>query len=415
MIPSSKTPHVSILIPVYNGAPYIRSVIASVINQSDSDLEIIVSVDMSSDNSESIVKSINDPRLTVFSHSQRLGMTDNYKFLISQAQGEWITIIGQDDALLPFATSKVRDLSKHFPLHEIITSRRSFAFWPDTLGQYSKFSFIYPIDLRKPRLVSSSKFLKKSITGIREYSEGPQLYTGSFVKKSLIERVKQINGGDFYTYAIPDVSSAINLLMNTSEYIYSPLPLFITGTSVQSTGIAIDQTVLRSASSKSHLSKSQYFSNSKFKHSTPGDGLFTSFSWYMYEAYIETLKIHQNFDRELIQSRIGRLALSALKFESKRNCLFNSEQKTRFMYLKSDLGLSRIKLEFRHLTLVIVKTVRILLKYTAAIYFFLSRKLILSMNYDPNSFSLSEFNKLINFHMTTKFSTRRTYENYRRR
>jgi len=403
------------LIPVYNGAPYIRSVIESALNQSDSDLEIIVSVDLSSDDSESIVRSIQDPRLKVFSHPNRLGMTDNYKFLISQARGEWITIIGQDDALLPFATSKVRDLSTHFPLHEIITSRRSFAFWPDTLKQYGKFSFIYPIDLRKPRLIASSKSLMKSITGIREYSEGPQLYTGSFVKKCLIERITQGNGGDFYTYSIPDISSAINLLLNTSEYIYSPLPLFIVGTSAQSTGIAIDKTVLRQASSKTSSSISQYFSNSKFEQPIPGDGLFTSFSWYMYEAYVETLKFHQNFDLGLNQSHIGKLALSALKFESKRNRLYDSEQKARFMYLKSDFGLSRIELELRQLTLAIVKTARTMVKYLAAGYFFLSRRLILSTNHGANSFSLGEFNQQIVFCITTKLPTRQTHENYRRR
>ena len=187
----------SILIPVYNGVPYIRSAITTVINQSDHDFEILVSIDKSSDDSEAIVETFQDPRIKIFSHTQRLGMTENYKFLISQAQGEWITIIGQDDALVPFAISKLRAIAKEFPLHEIITSRRSFAFWPDTQEKHGQFSFIYPIDRRKPRLTSSSRFLKKALSGIREYSEGPQLYTGSFVKKCLIDRIKQKNCGEF--------------------------------------------------------------------------------------------------------------------------------------------------------------------------------------------------------------------------
>jgi len=378
-------PLVSVLIPVYNGATYVRSAIATALNQSDTDLEIIVSVDLCSDNSGAIAKSFQDPRLKIFTHTRRLGMTDNYKFLISQAKGEWITIIGQDDALVQFAITKLRMLAEKFPLHEIITSRRSFAFWPDTLRSFGKFSFIYPMDLRKPRLKQSTKFLMNSMSGFREYSEGPQLYTGSFVKRSLIERISLLNKGEFFTYSIPDVSSSINFLLHTSEYIYSPLPLFVVGTSAQSTGIAIDKTVSKS---DKPAEISQYFSNSNISQTAPGLGLFTSFSWYMYEAYVETIKNHRQIGLRYNQPKIRKLALVALRYESKQNKIYNNQQKFYFNQLRRDFGLSRIELELREFNLMVFKTGSKVFKYLGAIYLFRYQRLILSTDYDVNSFSL---------------------------
>ena len=317
-------------------------------------------------------------------------MTDNYKFLISQARSEWITIIGQDDALVPFAISKLRAIAKEFPLHEIITSRRSFAFWPDTLKKYGRFSFIYPIDQRKPRLTSSSRFLLKSLSGTREYSEGPQLYTGSFVKKCLIDRIKQKNCGEFFTYAIPDVSSAVNFLLNTSEFVYSPLPLFVVGTSAQSTGVAIDQTVSRSLNSNTTTMISQYFSYTELDKSTPGEGIFTSFSWYMYEAYVQTMKFHSDIDLGFNHHRIMKSALSALVYESKRSQLFGYRQKARFMEMKAEIGLSQLEINLRQLFIFLKLTSRNVYKFLGAMYLFLSRRLILSNNYDRETFSLEQ-------------------------
>ena len=56
-------PLVSVCIPVYNGALYIRESIKSLLNQSYSSIEIIVVDDGSTDDTNTVLHSINDTRL----------------------------------------------------------------------------------------------------------------------------------------------------------------------------------------------------------------------------------------------------------------------------------------------------------------------------------------------------------------
>jgi glycosyltransferase involved in cell wall biosynthesis len=61
-------PLISVIIPVYNGEKTIKETIASVLNQTFSDLELIVINDGSQDSTLKVVSSISDPRLKVFSY-----------------------------------------------------------------------------------------------------------------------------------------------------------------------------------------------------------------------------------------------------------------------------------------------------------------------------------------------------------
>jgi len=353
-------------------------------------LEVVVSIDQSTDESESLVKSISDPRLRVFCQDQRLGMTDNYRFLLSQARGEWITILGQDDLLVPFATGYLRKITSQFPDHEVLTSRRSFAFWPNTNQSVGKYTFIYPIDTRNPCLVSSSKFLKQTISGFREYSEGPQLYTGSFVKRSLIERITETNGGNFYRYLIPDVSSAIDLLTNTSQFVYAPLPLFIIGSSISSTGIAIDNLVSRSIESNSIDEISGFFTRSLTNSGLPGEGIYTSFSWYTYEAYMNSVSINLNSRSKTIRGNFAHVALAALKYQSRNDNMFNEIQISRFKILKKELGISSTELQYRLFILQLRSLFRKMKKYLLGSLLLATGRLLLSTEQDPMSHSINK-------------------------
>ncbi len=57
---------VSVCIPAYNNADYIKETIECVLNQTYKDLELIMVDDQSTDNTVEIVKSIKDERLKIF-------------------------------------------------------------------------------------------------------------------------------------------------------------------------------------------------------------------------------------------------------------------------------------------------------------------------------------------------------------
>jgi glycosyltransferase involved in cell wall biosynthesis len=275
----------SILIPSYQGESVVRTAIESALVQKDLEIEVILSLDGDL-NVDFYSNLYPDKRLRIFGHQNRLGMLGNYNFLLGEARGEWITVIGQDDALLPFATKTLRKSAELFPKAEILTSRRAYMFWPNPVERNPLFRFIVPLSKTKLKLRSTLRILRKIERGFIEYSEGPQLYTGSFVKRSLVERISALTPDGFYSYPIPDVSSAVNLLTSSENYVYSKQPLFLIGTSALSTGSKIEL-ILKDPSDITKLKfLSESFLGSLNSSIKPGLGIFTDKTFYFYEALL---------------------------------------------------------------------------------------------------------------------------------
>ncbi len=93
-------PTISIIIPVYNGKATILETIASVQQQTFSDIEIIVINDGSTDSTLELLKSIQDERLKIFSYENG-GLPVARNRGISHATGEFIAFLDADDMWTP--------------------------------------------------------------------------------------------------------------------------------------------------------------------------------------------------------------------------------------------------------------------------------------------------------------------------
>lgn len=95
---ASKKPLISVIIPVYNVAPYLLRCLDSVVSQSYKKLEIIVVDDGSTDESGEICDTYakNDKRIRVI-HKKNGGLSDARNKGIVIANGEFITFIDSDD------------------------------------------------------------------------------------------------------------------------------------------------------------------------------------------------------------------------------------------------------------------------------------------------------------------------------
>lgn len=89
---------ITVIIPVYNVAPYLKNCINSVINQSYQNLEIILIDDGSNDGSENICDELKklDNRIQVI-HKTNKGVSAARNTGIEKAKGEYITFIDSDD------------------------------------------------------------------------------------------------------------------------------------------------------------------------------------------------------------------------------------------------------------------------------------------------------------------------------
>ncbi|GAB6140817.1 hypothetical protein JCM14076_15460 [Methylosoma difficile] len=87
---------VSVIMYVYNAEQYIAQAIASVLQQSYEDFELLLIDDQSSDNSVDIAENFTDPRIRIV-HLQNMGLAAGRNTGIHLAQGKYIALINAGD------------------------------------------------------------------------------------------------------------------------------------------------------------------------------------------------------------------------------------------------------------------------------------------------------------------------------
>ena len=227
----------SIIIPTRNRAEYLPFAIKSVLNSSRKDIELIVSNNFSTDKTQEILSKISDSRLRVISPNTPLPMSGHYEFALSKAKGEWITILGDDDAVMPHIFESLDKYINKYNSVDIISSNRSYYFWKGCENIYGNLVVSYSSKFSaKIRLTKNDLF--KVLLGLKNCFELPQIYTGGIIKRSLYDEIKYKSGGHFYHSIIPDIYSSVALCLTRDTYLRTEESLFWTGTSNKSTGIS---------------------------------------------------------------------------------------------------------------------------------------------------------------------------------
>ena len=125
-----RLPAISVCIPTYNGAKYIAQTIESILNQTFTDFEIIVSDDGSSDKTLEIVGSFNDPRIVRIDRLSKVGAEANWNNAVANASASLVKLVCQDDILYPeclevevqtMSKSENQDVSFCFHLRDFVT------------------------------------------------------------------------------------------------------------------------------------------------------------------------------------------------------------------------------------------------------------------------------------------------------
>ena len=98
----SAMPLISVIVPVYNVAPYLRQCLDTIINQTYTNIEIIIIASTSTDNSVEICEEYakKDGRITLL-HSEPRGLSDARNRGIETSHGEYLSFIDSDDYIHP--------------------------------------------------------------------------------------------------------------------------------------------------------------------------------------------------------------------------------------------------------------------------------------------------------------------------
>lgn len=113
---------ISVIIPLYNKAPYIQKAIESVLGQSHSNLELIIVNDGSTDNSLQRVRAINDSRIILIDQPNQ-GVSTARNKGVSVAQNKYIAFLDGDDWWDKAFLSRMAQLITDFPAAAIYGSQ----------------------------------------------------------------------------------------------------------------------------------------------------------------------------------------------------------------------------------------------------------------------------------------------------
>lgn len=92
---------VSIIIPTHNRAKMLNRAVDSVLAQTQTDFELIIVSDASTDGTEYMVKSYDDPRVISLRHDQPKGASSARNTGLKACKGQYIAFLDDDDEWLP--------------------------------------------------------------------------------------------------------------------------------------------------------------------------------------------------------------------------------------------------------------------------------------------------------------------------
>ncbi|MEO6453694.1 MAG: glycosyltransferase family 2 protein [Ginsengibacter sp.] len=159
-------PLVSVIITSYNREKYISETINSVLLQDYKNLEIVISDNASTDNTDLLIrKYLHDKKIKYFRNESNIGMIANFKLATERANGKYITYLSSDDYFInnSFISESVSLINKY---NNVLL----------VLGRYTRF---YE-DTKKTEIDQGGIFNKQFIKGNDLFLQFPHIKTVSW-------------------------------------------------------------------------------------------------------------------------------------------------------------------------------------------------------------------------------------------
>lgn len=122
-------PLVSVMMPVYNGMPFIKYSLKSLQNQIYNNWECIIVDDGSIDDTFEFLKSITDTRIKVYRFSQNKGRAHARQKALEEAKGKYLAMLDADDLYHPEKIERQVNLMESNPeISLVCTSMISFGY-----------------------------------------------------------------------------------------------------------------------------------------------------------------------------------------------------------------------------------------------------------------------------------------------
>lgn len=118
-------PHISVCIPVYQGASTLAATLRSVLASGRADFEVVIQDNGSTDGTSDVIAGFDDPRIRIIRSEKTLPLPANWRATVDQARGELIKVVCADDLIHPDCLATQAALLED-PSLALVACRRDF-------------------------------------------------------------------------------------------------------------------------------------------------------------------------------------------------------------------------------------------------------------------------------------------------
>ena len=230
-------PRFSIVLPTRNRPETLRHSLATCLDQDFDDYEILIC-----DNSDpaaatqvaEIVAASASHRVRHLPAERPLAMSANWERGLAEARGEYVTVLGDDDGLMPYALRELDRLAASTGAKAIRWQRGIYT-WP-TIGIEGEASLLIITMSRTITEVEGRSQIAKVIRFEDGTDSLPMIYC-SVIHRDLIEKHRQAAGRVFLN-VYPDIYSGFGFAYLGGTYLSISTPMNIAGLSHASNGVA---------------------------------------------------------------------------------------------------------------------------------------------------------------------------------
>jgi hypothetical protein len=232
---------ISVLLPTRDRLELLPHAVASIRRLEDPDWEIVISDNCSSGDVEGYVTSLGDERVRYLRTPELLPITDNWNNALEHSTGDYVLMLGDDDALLSDYFTTIRRLIADFEEPDVIYHNALRYAYPGVVpGEPNGYlrgegyaRFLRDGSERPFRLPhDEARSLARATANFRLcYGFNMQFVT---VSRGLIDELS--DDGCFYRSSFPDFYAMTHLFARAGSIVAEPRPLLVMGMSPRSGG-----------------------------------------------------------------------------------------------------------------------------------------------------------------------------------
>ncbi|MGJ0512578.1 glycosyltransferase family 2 protein [Methylocystis sp.] len=227
-------PQFSVVIPTRERADTLYFALRACLEQEFDDYEIVVCDNCSSPATRQVVEEIGSPKIVYHRAPEILCMRDNWNLAYSLTRGKYVTYIGDDDSLLPFAFSTLRGLFARQNVKAIRWDSAIYS-WPNIARDDLANHLQIPLT-RNVERINGRKAIEEVLAGRAPATLLPNIYHGC-VARGLLEQIRAATGKVFESFHC-DTYSSFAVAYLAQEHLSLAAPLSISGFSASSNNIA---------------------------------------------------------------------------------------------------------------------------------------------------------------------------------